>query len=73
MIDYDIKSNVWSSPTTFDKIVDGAGENADEILFVLQSHILMLIFSRFDGVHFKSLYEWNRQSNRWTAIATLEV
>jgi len=71
VINFDVNTNKWSSPITFDRIDEG--ENLDELLFVVQSHILMLIYARFNGVHFKSLHQWNFESNRWNKIATFEV
>uniref|UniRef100_A0A914W2Q7 Uncharacterized protein n=1 Tax=Plectus sambesii TaxID=2011161 RepID=A0A914W2Q7_9BILA len=71
LISFDTKTKKWGEKTTFDAVSNE--ENMEDVLFAVGSHLLMLLYSRFDGLKYHGLYEWVAESSAWRKIKAFEV
>jgi hypothetical protein len=71
VIDFDTKAKKWGKKATFDGLSEE--ENMEDVLFAIGSHLLLLLYSRFDGLKYHGLYEWSSSSSSWHKITKFEV
>lgn len=71
VVNFDTKTKKWGEKTTYDAI--SHEENMEDVLFAVGSHLLLLLYSRFDGLKYHGLYEWAAASHNWQKIPGFEV
>ncbi|VDN24940.1 unnamed protein product [Gongylonema pulchrum] len=63
---FDLTSRNWSRKMEFSALAED--ENMDELLFIVDGHIHLLLYNGFGGMKFISCFQWDSENGKWHAI-----
>uniref|UniRef100_A0A915ABL6 Uncharacterized protein n=2 Tax=Parascaris univalens TaxID=6257 RepID=A0A915ABL6_PARUN len=68
---FDIGSKSWSSKVEYPSL--SVEENLEEVLFMLNSNIFLLLYTQFGGINFERLLRWDIDERNWTTVGDFKV